>query len=84
VKSNRFCKKCSKNVVGCLVLMVVMMLMVCNTAFIYETCRGWGSSPDVIHICLDGKCIYRRKSVDLNHVCYITRLDKPLTQSKEW
>ena len=28
--------------------------------------------------------IYWRKSVDLNHVCYIARLDKSLTQSKEW
>jgi hypothetical protein len=46
--------------------------------------EGWASSPDVVHICLDDKCIYWRKSVDLNHVCYITRLDKSLTQSKEW
>ena len=57
---------------------------VCNTAFICETCRGWVSSPDVVHVCLGDKCIYCRKSVDLNHVCYITRLDKSLTQSKEW
>ena len=41
---------------------------VCNTAFICETCRGWVSSPDVVHICLGDKCIYCRKSVDLNHV----------------
>jgi hypothetical protein len=41
---------------------------VCNTAFICETCRGWVSSPDVVHICLGDKCIYCRKSVDLNHI----------------
>ena len=63
-----------KIVVGCLILMIVMMVIF----------RGWVSSPDVVHICLGDKCIYCRKSVDLNHVCYITRLDKSLTQSKEW
>ena len=62
-----------KIVVGCLILMIVMMIF-----------RGWISSPDVVHICLGDKCIYCRKSVDLNHVCYITSLDKSLTQSKEW
>ena len=67
-----------------LLIHIVMMVMACNTAFICETCRGWVSSPDVVHICLGDKCIYCRKSVDLNHVCYITRLDKSLTQSKEW
>ena len=28
---------------------------VCNTAFICETCRGWVSSPDVVHICFRGQ-----------------------------
>jgi hypothetical protein len=57
---------------------------VCNTAFICEICKGWVSSPDVVHICLGDKCVYCRKSVNLNHLCYITTLDKPLTQPKEW
>ena len=47
-----------KIVVGCLILMIVMMVIF----------RGWVSSPDVVHICLGDKCIYCRKSVDLNHV----------------
>jgi hypothetical protein len=84
VKSNRFCKNCSGMFDSNDCYDGHLRSGVCNTAFICEICRGWVSSPDVVHVCLGDKCIYCRKSVNLNHLCYITRLDKPLTHSKEW